>query len=205
MSLPESLLCVITVIFPLEISSTSAVITFIMITYHQFLYIKQNNTWTLSWRYEIYLLVFKLDIKLEHSKINFISPHNHVLFSIYRWIRETNGADEISISSCPAWRAILRAYNRSNEIWLAWILGIYQGHTSFILVGQQLLVYKQNWSNVISGSLDIEKYTHCGAENFIFYLFHCRWVLTKLWAFMKLLWHYKYNRLLPWQRPYKII
>ena len=47
-----------------------------------------------AWRYEIYLLVFKLDIslvrcahswhiELEHYKINFISPRAHVIFSIY--------------------------------------------------------------------------------------------------------------------------
>ena len=47
-----------------------------------------------AWRYEIYLLVFNLDIsrvgayRVEHSKINFISPCTHVLFSIYamQWI-----------------------------------------------------------------------------------------------------------------------
>ena len=48
-----------------------------------------------AWRYEIDLLVFNLDISLvrfaaltlkyrvEHSKINFISPRARVLFSIY--------------------------------------------------------------------------------------------------------------------------
>jgi hypothetical protein len=36
-----------------------------------------------AWRYEIYLLVFKLDISLEDLKINFISLCTHVLFSIY--------------------------------------------------------------------------------------------------------------------------
>ena len=40
-----------------------------------------------AWRYGIYLLVFTFDISLvrywcEHSKINSISPHVHVLFSI---------------------------------------------------------------------------------------------------------------------------
>ena len=41
-----------------------------------------------AWRYGIYLLVFTFDISLvryrcEHSKINSISPRDHVLFSIY--------------------------------------------------------------------------------------------------------------------------
>ena len=41
-----------------------------------------------AWRYGIYLLVFTFDISLvryrcEHSKINSISPCDHVLFSIY--------------------------------------------------------------------------------------------------------------------------
>jgi hypothetical protein len=40
-----------------------------------------------AWIYEMYLLVFKLfaalmHIKLEHLKINFISPRAHVLFSL---------------------------------------------------------------------------------------------------------------------------
>ena len=40
-----------------------------------------------AWRYGIYLLVFTFDISLvryrcEHSKINSISPRDHVLFSI---------------------------------------------------------------------------------------------------------------------------
>jgi hypothetical protein len=54
-----------------------------------------------AWRYE-----FKLDIsrvsaakKLEHSKLNFISPRAHVLFSIYKTIKEIEFEEELKFST----------------------------------------------------------------------------------------------------------